>query len=195
MKTLLVIITFLLISPASAAVTPDQGRSNPDWLEAFRDQEELFSIDGYRLLRYRSPTPPQAEGGTTISTAGLKALLVSEQPPALLNVQPLRWQQGVFLLNEPFLHIPGSLWIPNVGMGELDDGWERYFRRHLRTATAGNNAYAVVIYCRADCWMSWNAVKRAASWGYTNLYWYRDGVDGWREAELELIEAKPEPYP
>jgi hypothetical protein len=24
--------------------------------------------------------------------------------------------------------------------------------------------------------MSWNATKRATGWGYTNLYWYRDGI-------------------
>ena len=65
----------------------------------------------------------------------------------------------------------------------------------LERLTGGSKAKPVLFYCLQDCWMSWNAVKRAASWGYTNLYWYRDGVDGWREADLELIEARPEPYP
>ena len=39
--------------------------------------------------------------------------------------------------------------------------------------------------------MSWNAVKRAASFGYTRLYWYRDGTDGWEAAQLPLAEATP----
>jgi PQQ-dependent catabolism-associated CXXCW motif protein len=195
MKPLLVLMSFLLVSAVWATEPATAEKNKPDWLERFSDQEELFSIDGYRLLRYRSPTPLQAEGGRTISTGELQALLAGQQRPALLNVQPLRWQQGFFLLNEPFLHIPGSRWIPNVGLGELEDGWEHYFRHHLAAVTGGEKSAAVVIYCRADCWMSWNAVKRAASWGYTNLYWYRDGVDGWREADLELIEARPEPYP
>ena len=28
--------------------------------------------------------------------------------------------------------------------------------------------------------MSWNAAKRALSWGYSNVAWYPDGTDGWR---------------
>ena len=49
----------------------------------------------------------------------------------------------------------------------------------------------VVFYCLADCWMSWNATKRAARWGYTQLYWYRDGTDGWEAAALPTEEATP----
>jgi rhodanese-related sulfurtransferase len=39
--------------------------------------------------------------------------------------------------------------------------------------------------------MSWNAAKRAASWGYRRVYWYRDGTDGWEAAKLLLTEAEP----
>jgi rhodanese-related sulfurtransferase len=39
--------------------------------------------------------------------------------------------------------------------------------------------------------MSWNAVKRAASWGYTQLYWYRDGIDAWEAAKLPTENAEP----
>jgi len=51
----------------------------------------------------------------------------------------------------------------------------------------------VVFYCFADCWMGWNATKRAASWGFTRLYWYRDGIDGWEAAKLPVAEAEPVP--
>ncbi|MEA1648849.1 hypothetical protein UAJ10_07440 [Nitrospirillum sp. BR 11164] len=37
--------------------------------------------------------------------------------------------------------------------------------------------------------MSWNATKRAAGYGYTNVAWYPDGVDGWRAAGLPLATA------
>jgi rhodanese-related sulfurtransferase len=39
--------------------------------------------------------------------------------------------------------------------------------------------------------MSWNAAKRAVSWGYTDVLWYPDGTDGWQEAGLPLAEARP----
>ena len=50
-------------------------------------------------------------------------------------------------------------------------------------------------YCLADCWMSWNAAKRALKIGYSNVAWYRDGTDGWLAAGLPLQEATPEPRP
>jgi rhodanese-related sulfurtransferase len=27
--------------------------------------------------------------------------------------------------------------------------------------------------------MSWNAAKRALSYGYTNVYWFYNGIDDW----------------
>jgi rhodanese-related sulfurtransferase len=39
--------------------------------------------------------------------------------------------------------------------------------------------------------MSWNAAKRAVSWGYTAVYWYRDGTDGWEAAKLPVENAEP----
>jgi PQQ-dependent catabolism-associated CXXCW motif protein len=51
----------------------------------------------------------------------------------------------------------------------------------------------VVFYCLADCWMSWNAAKRAASWGYREVLWYRDGTDGWEAAGLPTEVLHPAP--
>ncbi len=43
--------------------------------------------------------------------------------------------------------------------------------------------------------MSWNAVKRTVEeLGYTNVYCYPQGIDGWKEVDLELELAKPIPY-
>jgi rhodanese-related sulfurtransferase len=39
--------------------------------------------------------------------------------------------------------------------------------------------------------MSWNAVQRAHDYGYRELYWYRDGTDGWLAQGLEVTEAVP----
>ena len=60
------------------------------------------------------------------------------------------------------------------------ESWQRdhaYFRQGLARATGGNNAALLVIYCQADCWMSWNAAKRALSYGYSNVAWYPEGTD------------------
>jgi rhodanese-related sulfurtransferase len=43
--------------------------------------------------------------------------------------------------------------------------------------------------------MSWNAAKRALSYGYTDVAWYPEGTDGWAFAGLPLVDAQPEPRP
>ncbi len=92
----------------------------------------------------------------------------------------------------PRRDIPGSLWLPDVGRGALPEPLDAYFRAALARATGGDKSAAVVLYCLADCWMSWNATKRAAAYGYTQLYWYRDGTTGWEAAALPMAEATPE---
>jgi PQQ-dependent catabolism-associated CXXCW motif protein len=53
----------------------------------------------------------------------------------------------------------------------------------------------LVFYCQADCWMSWNAAKRALSLGYSNVAWYPEGTDGWTFYNLPTLESRPEPRP
>ena len=155
----------------------------------------MFSWEGYRIARYRSPTPDSAAGGERIDTVSLQALLRQQPGLALIDVQPVRWQDGIFLLSTPRFNLPGSLWLPNVGLGELAPDWSEYFRQGLRQASSGDLHYPLVFYCTADCWMSWNAAKRASEWGYRQVYWYAEGTDGWREAEQRLEQASPNPFP
>ena len=44
-----------------------------------------------------------------------------------------------------------------------------------------------MFYCRSDCWLSWNAARRAHQLGYRQLYWYRAG--------LPLVPAQPAELP
>lgn len=152
--------------------------------------------DGYRMDLYRAPTPDSVPGGARVDTAGLQWLLAGPDRPVLIDVMAAaiaRQPAPVWLVPEPRMSLPGSTWLPNVGYGELAAETEAYFRHHLERLTGGDHARAIVFYCIADCWMSWNAVRRAASWGYTAIYWYPGGTDDWREAGLALAPACPVP--
>ena len=70
-----------------------------------------------------------------------------------------------------------------------------YFRTGLEKATGGDKAKPLVFYCLRDCWMSWNAAKRAIAVGYRDVSWYPDGTDGWSEAGHPLENRKPEARP
>jgi len=40
-----------------------------------------------------------------------------------------------------------------------------------------------VVYCNGErCLRSSNAAKKAVSWGFTNIYYYRDGYPAWKSA-------------
>ncbi|MBM9484973.1 PQQ-dependent catabolism-associated CXXCW motif protein [Pseudomonas sp. ICBG1301] len=154
----------------------------------------LFSADGMRISLYRSPTPEQVNGATTLDTPALQALLTQTPPPVLIDVYRRPWLQGRFIEDQPHANLPGSHWLANTGDGDLTPEWQGYFVRHLYRYTAGDLTRALVFYCRSDCWLSWNAVKRAADLGYTSVYWYRDGLDAWEAANLPVATAQPEPF-
>lgn len=155
----------------------------------------LFSSDGYRQTRYRSPTPAQVEPARTLDTEQLQAQLAAHPDTLLIDVYRRPWLHGRFVEEEPHANLPGSLWLANTGDGHLSPQWQAYFSRNLNEATGGQPDRPLVFYCRSDCWLSWNAVKRAAALGYNNLYWYRDGIDAWEQAGLPLTPARPQPFP
>ncbi|WP_126718429.1 hypothetical protein [Sphingomonas ginkgonis] len=49
----------------------------------------------------------------------------------------------------------------------------------------------LVVFCRADCWMSWNAAKRLRAWGFGDVRWYPAGSDGWAEMGRPLVAVRP----
>lgn len=155
----------------------------------------LFSADGYRIGLYRSPTPDQLQGATIVDTRALQTLLGQTPRPVLIDVYRRQWLQGQFIEDQPHENLPGSHWLANTGDGELTPQWQDYFAANLKKLTAGDPTQPLVFYCRSDCWLSWNAVKRAATMGYKTLYWYRDGLDAWQAARLPVSPARPEPFP
>ena len=164
-------------------------------LGAAQAETPLFSAEGYRISLYRSPTPNQAAGAAIIDTAALQNLLEQTPRPVLIDVYRRQWLQGRFIEDQPHENLPGSHWLANTGDGDLTPDWQVYFSRNLEKFTAGDLRQPLVFYCRSDCWLSWNAVKRAAAMGYKTLYWYRDGLDAWQAANLPVTPAQPEPFP
>jgi PQQ-dependent catabolism-associated CXXCW motif protein len=166
---------------------------------AARADELVPEPSGYRAEDYRAPVPDTLAGARVLSTRETEAIWrakagdfvdVLPRPPRPANLPPETvWR------DKPRFNIPGSIWLPDTGYGELAAATEEYLRQGLVRATAGNKATLIVVYCQADCWMSWNAAKRALSLGHTNVAWYPDGTDGWERANLPTSEAHPEPRP
>jgi PQQ-dependent catabolism-associated CXXCW motif protein len=162
-------------------------------------EAHLDPATGYRIANYRAPTPKTVPGGTTITLEDLERL-VAQQAAILLDVMPSDGigpdpATGIWHTPKPRDHMRGSVWLPDVGKGTLTPALEAYFKTQLAKLTASNLTRPIILYCQADCWMSWNAVKRAASYGYTALYWYPDGTDGMRDFDVPLVRATPVSLP
>lgn len=174
----------LSLAPGSAAVAEDA-------------VAEFDPATGFRIARYRAPVPPAVEGAQTIFAADIERL-VKEKGAVLVDVMAAEGggpdpQTGAWRNIKSREHIPGSVWLPDVGRGTISAELDGYFRSNLERLTGGDRARPLVIYCVADCWMGWNAVKRAAGYGYSALYWFPDGTDGWRDWEGVLATATPVP--
>ena len=150
----------------------------------------------YRMDNYRGPVPGTISGGTvlgpeeahTLWETGTAAFIdVLPQAP-----KPENLPKGTIWRDRPRDTIPGSIWLPNVGYGAIADVTADYFRRGLGKATGGDKTHPIVLFCLEDCWMSWNAAKRALEWGYTDVYWMPDGTDGWNLWDYPLERVKPE---
>lgn len=153
--------------------------------------------EGYRMEEYRAPVPQTLAGATVLDTGEAERLWregravfvdVLPRPPKPANLPP-----GTIWHDKRHDDIPRSVWLPNVGYGALSAETDRYFRRSLDEITGGDANRPLVFYCQAECWMSWNAAKRALDYGYVNVAWYPEGTDGWAAAGLPLAEAKPKP--
>ena len=152
--------------------------------------------DGYRLADFRAPVPATLEGADVLSTAQLHAQMQVEDM-LLIDVMPApRKPQHTDLWIAPRRdNIPGSHWLANVGYGELSDEFAAFFEQELAHHTEDDPSRRLVFYCEANCWMSWNAAKRALSLGYENVAWYPEGIDGWKAAGLPLERSEPAPMP
>jgi PQQ-dependent catabolism-associated CXXCW motif protein len=164
------------------------------------DSVAVAEPSGYWTGPTNSPVPLTITGGKVIHDAHRLRTLLKHSGTIIVDVsnaprRPENMAAGAPWLPLPHRAIPGSLWIPGVGLGEVPPSVDDFFRQRLRAATGGDLSRRLVIYCHETCWLSWNAAKRAISYGYRNVYWFRDGIEGWKAAGLPtaVIEAQVAP--
>lgn len=150
----------------------------------------------YRRSDYRAPTPSTLAGARVLTT-GEAVALWRDGEAVFVDVlprapKPDKLPEGTIWHPARRDAIPGSIWLADTGYGDLAPQTERYFSEGLAKASDGDPAHPLVFYCQRDCWMSWNAARRAIEMGYTSVAWYPDGTDGWSEAGQPLQPHEPQ---
>ena len=178
------------------------GFAAPAFAESYasiRDRlPDLFHPEtGLRIARQRAPTPDDVPAPARLADTAKAASLIAEGAIAIdvFGALQSRYDEldGTWLVGTPRESLPGSIWLPEVGRGTLDDEMARYLSDNLARLTGGDTAHPILVFCVADCWMSWNASQRIALLGYEQVYWYRLGTDGWLDAGYELVPVTPVP--
>ena len=182
----LIILAFAL--PAQAADVSEIRAKSP----------HLFHAEtGYRIDRQRAPTPDDIPAPSKVIDAFEARDLLAKGaiPIDVFGASQSRYDEleGTWLVKDPRESLPGAIWLPEVGRGAPGEDLLTYFETNLETLTKGDKNRPLVIFCVADCWMSWNAAQRASSMGYTDVNWFRLGTDGWLDEGWELAPVTPVP--
>ena len=148
--------------------------------------------DGYRLDDYRAPVPDIVPGATVVHVSEVQALIATGTA-VLIDVLPAprrpdSMRPGAPWLPTPHLTLPGALWWPEIGRGALPPTTVARLSERLHEAVGDR---LVVFFCVPDCWMSWNATRRAAEMGF-HAAWFPEGTEGWQASGQTLVPSTSE---
>lgn len=152
-------------------------------LVALPARAQVDEPDGYRMSDYDAPVPETLEGALVVGDEAAYALwhtgrvVIFDVMPDLPRPQNL--PKSVLWRGRARNSIPGAIWLPYAGFGNLDAAGRDRFAADLARHTGDDKTAPILFLCRADCWMSWNAARRAVAMGYGRVYWYPDGTTGW----------------
>ena len=152
----------------------------------------------YRTDNYNAPVPKTLRGAKGVLAADAAKALMDSGGTVLIDVyprppKPTNLPASTVWREPPHRSIKGAVWLANTGFGGLSAQVQAYFEGELVRLTGGDKTKALVFFCLRDCWMSWNAAKRAIEMGYSTVYWFSEGTDAWEENGylIEIIEPAP----
>jgi PQQ-dependent catabolism-associated CXXCW motif protein len=176
-----IVIWVLIVVAAIVAVAIKTSEASPS-------ESTVPEPESYWTGPINGAVPATLRGGTVLGTRELEARLKTDKVVLIdasnLPQKPEKLAPNAPWIPAPHAAIPDTLWIPGSGMGEIAPEIDTLYRDRLAKASAGNLDATIVVYCHERCWLSYNAARRAISYGYRKVFWYPDGIEGWRAANL-----------
>lgn len=165
---------------------PGSGQGNP--LQRLLQAEmQDYGVAPTRELQatMHGPTPTSIPGGRVITTDRVLQLIGNGQQGQ---------QNGalVFHVLGQGDRLPGAQnAAPASQAGTFNDQTQQEFGQYLQQVTQGDKSRTMIFYClNTQCWMSYNAALRAINMGFTNVLWYRGGIEAWQQAQ-QLASSLP----
>ncbi|HEY7578764.1 MAG TPA: tetratricopeptide repeat protein, partial [Acetobacteraceae bacterium] len=177
---------FATVRSLPPTMTP-RGIPHPLYLEQMRHVQEGFRLAGLRdhaeeeadsgvapvgglQTDLVAPTPRDVPGVKTIRTAELGELL-AQTTPLLIDVALDSWGYS----------LPGAVGLQGIGHGAaFSEALQARFARKIHSLTDGDKTKPIVVFCvNSERFTGYNAALRLAALGYTDVRWYRGGVEAW----------------
>jgi rhodanese-related sulfurtransferase len=132
------------------------------------------------------PTPLHLNGITTLQT---DALIEKIKNGNLLLID------ARYISDNPDPSLPNANLFDFGGLAYSDEAHDKKISLavdKMMKKIAPDKAQAIAVFCTSvECWLSVNTVMRLQTLGYTNLYWYRGGIQAWAVAKLPLVNTVP----
>jgi PQQ-dependent catabolism-associated CXXCW motif protein len=128
------------------------------------------------------PLPTAVPGVDTLTTLQLDAFLKAHPDTVLIDA----------FVGPPHRTLPGAHWMPDLGQVQLGQKEKSQIEATMLRANGGDLSRPIVVFERSSTygWFGYHAVLRLLGMGYTNIYWYRGGLDAWHDAQLQLAQAE-----
>lgn len=144
-------------------------------------EQRRNGIDGAVAIRATNlwkPIPDNAPGVATIGTLALEELL--RQTPGAVLIDALG--------EHAHKSLPGALLMPDFGRVRFPRAERIFAEEALEKAARGQKDHPIIVFERNTRygWLGYHAVLRLLGLGYTNVKWYRGGLDAWHDAGFPL---------
>nr|WP_315485762.1 rhodanese-like domain-containing protein [uncultured Undibacterium sp.] len=124
------------------------------------------------------PTPLHLNGINTLQTDALVEKIKSDN---LLLID------ARYISGNPDPSLPNAYLFDFAGVAYSDEARDKKISLaidKMMQKIAPDKAQPIAVFCTSvECWLSVNTVMRLQNLGYTNLFWYRGGIQAWAVAK------------